>query len=288
MAERESTAGAPVLESAAPESRIGVDGCETVYRRAGSGEPILFLHGAGLSRAWLPFHTALAEAHDVIAPQHPGFGESELPSHFRSFDDYALHYDALLRGLGVHRVHLVATSLGGRIAAHLATFYPERFASLTLIVPAGLRGDGPRPDPFRQTPEESLDALTNGRADRISAAAGPLGNPDDPERIVDAYREDTVLALLTFTDRYDRKLPHRLSRIAAPTLVVDVEEDRVLGAGAAERYADLIPGARRVIVPGPGAGENSSHAVHVEQPAVVADAVLEHLESVARATGEGR
>lgn len=257
------------------EQLLEIDGSATAYRRAGAGSPVLFLHGAGLATHWLPFLSKLAERHDVIAPQHPGYGHSALPDHFRAFDDFALHYDALLRQLEISEPHLVATSLGGRIAAHLATIYPDRFASLTLIAPAGLRGSGPRPDPFRRTPRDAFAQLTNGRAHEI-----PEFNVDtsDHDFIVESYREDRTLALLTFTERYDRLLPQRLGRVAVPTLVLDAEEDRVLGEGAAHRYAQLIPGAQYEVVAGPAADAPSSHALHVEQPEVVGEAVLRHLE----------
>ncbi|MFC7766362.1 alpha/beta fold hydrolase [Leucobacter soli] len=224
----------------------------------------------------MPFHETLAQHVDLVAPEHPGFGDSELPAHFRDFGDFVLHYDEFLRALDAEPVHLVGTSLGGRIAAHLATVYPERFASLTLIVPAGLRGEGSRPDPFRQTPEAAIDLLTNGRADRLQAE---LAGFDYPESVVQGYREDTTLALLTFTNRYDRLLEHRLSRVGIPSLVIDAEEDRVLGRGDAARYAELIPGAVRTVIPGPAPHEPSSHALHVEQPEAVAAAIVAHIRS---------
>ncbi|WP_053382389.1 alpha/beta fold hydrolase [Leucobacter celer] len=256
--------------------RVEVDGSEVAYRRKGSGEPVLFLHGGGLTRRWLPFHEALAGEVDLIAPEHPGFGDSALPAHFRDFGDYALHYDAFLRALDLDGVHLVGTSLGGRIAAHLATVYPERFRSLTLLVPAGLRGSGSRPDPFRQTPDAAMDLLANGRADRL---AEEFAGFDYPENVVQGYREDTALALLTFTNRYDRELGHRLGRVQTPTLVLDAEEDRVLGPGDAARYAELIPGAEYAVLPGPSPEERSSHVLHVEQPRAVAQAITAHIRS---------
>jgi len=153
-------------------SFIEVDGLRTAYRRKGVGERLVYLHGGGLTRLWLPFLEELAADHDVIAPEHPGFGDTGSPETLEDMHDYVLHYDALLDAFGLNDVHLVGHSLGGWIAAELAVFYPRRFRSLMLITPAGLRvADRIAPpglDSFRLEPEEALAALLNGRSDRYT------------------------------------------------------------------------------------------------------------------------
>ena len=60
------------------ESTIEVRGCEVHVRRGGSGAPLLYLHGAGGTSAWLPSFDALSEKFDVIAPDHPAFALLDL------------------------------------------------------------------------------------------------------------------------------------------------------------------------------------------------------------------
>ena len=72
-----------------------VFGVPIAYRRQGSGEPVVFLHGAGFSRRWIPMYEMLAKNVDFIAPESPGFGETPMPSWFRNFSDLSIIYDQL-------------------------------------------------------------------------------------------------------------------------------------------------------------------------------------------------
>src|SRR5918999_3605291 len=87
--------------------RMEVGGVDVAYRRRGDGEPVLYLHGAGFTRMWLPFHERLSESVDLIAPDHPGYGETPMPDWLDGFDDLVLHYDELLDRLGIDTVHVV-------------------------------------------------------------------------------------------------------------------------------------------------------------------------------------
>lgn len=258
----------------APE-RLDIDEASVVIRRDGTGAALLYLHGAAFLRQWLPIHAKLAGDFDVIAPEHPGFGDSPAVSGFRDFSDYVLLYDALLRRLDVKGAHLVGHGLGARLAAHLATVYPDRFATLTLISPVGLGStDSALIDEFRLSTEERRSREFNGReADHIDVLT-LKGFPDDA---IDTYADTTTNALLTWSSRRDRQLVRRLPRVEAPTLVIAPEDDRYAGPSSAARYADLIPGAVSRVIPGP-CGAPSSHAVHIEQPDEVAEAILAHTQ----------
>ena len=110
---------------------VRVSDVDFAYWRAGSGEPLVFLHGMGMTRRWLPIHAALAERFDVIAPEHPGFGDSVRPRRMRTLDDFVGAEGELLTSLGVERFHLVGHSLGGMLAA---TFIAPLFTPLLFIL----------------------------------------------------------------------------------------------------------------------------------------------------------
>jgi pimeloyl-ACP methyl ester carboxylesterase len=105
---------------------------------AGSGDPILCLHGLGGTKAsFLPTVAALADRFTVIAMDFPGFGESDKP--------IAAPYDApylartavdVLDELGVERAHVVGNSMGGRVAIELGLTEPERTRRIVLLSPA--------------------------------------------------------------------------------------------------------------------------------------------------------
>lgn len=259
-----------------PET-VEVDGLSTAYRRAGSGEPLLFLHGGGGTRGWFPFHAALAERFDVIAPEHPGFGDTARPELFDGWEDMVLHYDAFLRALNIENAHIVGTSLGAWLAANLAIHHPGRFRSVTLITPLGARiEDEPFIDIFRMGAEEEAEALFNGREDRIAEQFVQQGGLDD---IIREFEEKATAALLMFTPRYDHKFDHRLRRITVPAHVIAAEEDRITGPKQAPRFAELIPGSTLTTIAGPE-GEASSHGVIFEQPEAAASAVAEFINRI--------
>jgi pimeloyl-ACP methyl ester carboxylesterase len=259
--------------------RIEVDGFATLYRRKGSGPPLVYLHGGGMTRMWLPLYEALAGSFDTIVPEHPGFGDTELPDWLRDFDDLVLHYDALLDILGVEGAHLVGHSLGGWLAANLAIFYPRRFASLTLIAPMGVMvPDAPPADPFRWEPQEALEALFSGAGESY---LDYLAQGDEIESALHHYAESIAFARLTWNPRYDWRLDRRLARVQIPTLVIAPEDDRYIPREHCERYAELIPGARLEVLQNT-AEERASHLAIVQQPDRLAEMLAEHCLSAGR------
>ena len=131
----------PVLDA----QFVDVLGAPVAVRRRGAGAPLLYLHGAGLTGKWLQVHEALAGGADVIAPEHPGCGETPPQDWLREVGDLVVHYDDLRRVLGLHdRFDLVGYSLGGWIASEFAAMFPDRVRSLTLIAPIGLTMPQPR------------------------------------------------------------------------------------------------------------------------------------------------
>lgn len=111
--------------------------------RAGTGEPLLCLHGLGATKvSFVPTVSALAGApgeggHEVIVPDLPGFGDSHKPAtapyDARWFAQAAFE---LLDELGIERTHLAGNSMGGRIAIEMALQSPERIGGLALISPS--------------------------------------------------------------------------------------------------------------------------------------------------------
>ena len=116
-----------------------VHGNAVSYRRAGEGTAVVLLHGIGSnSLTWEPVASALAERHDVIAPDFLGHGASAKPRGDYSLGAFASGVRDLLQLLGVERATLVGHSLGGGVAMQFAYQHPELCERLVLVSSGGL------------------------------------------------------------------------------------------------------------------------------------------------------
>jgi pimeloyl-ACP methyl ester carboxylesterase len=228
------------------ESQITVGDCSVRLMRAGGGPPLLFLHGASGAN-WLPALDDLAEGFDVIAPEHPGFGGSDVPDWLDNIHDLAYYYVDFVRALGLDRVHLVGISLGGWIAAEMAVRSTRHLASLTLVSAAGLHVNGvAQMDPFLCSDEERLRGYFHD-----PALAEPL-----IARLLTPEQEDVNLknrattARLSWQPRgHDPHLHKWLHLIDVPTLLVWGDDDRMFPARLGAEFERLIPGAELVVLP---------------------------------------
>jgi pimeloyl-ACP methyl ester carboxylesterase len=266
-----------VTAVAPTEEFLELAGGKVHLLRGGAGEPVLFLHAAGGAGAWLPFHAELAGAgFEVIAPAHPGFGQSDDFPEVETIDDLVYHYLDVLDGLSLARPHVVGASFGGWIAAEVAVHSPHLIGSLTLLSAAGLRlPEHPVADVFLMPPAKLAAALFH---DPLlvppPASAPPPGAAPDLDSIIAAYREATSLARFSWVPYLsDPKLERRLRRITAPTLVVAPSDDRLIPVAHARRYAALINGADYAEV------AECGHAMYVERPAEFASLVASFLAS---------
>jgi pimeloyl-ACP methyl ester carboxylesterase len=249
-------------------SIAGID-LELIER--GQGAPLLYLHGGGGIAPDLGFLDLLAKTRRVIAPSHPGFGKSSLPDWLDSVDDIAHIYLELMDHLDLTRMDIVGFSIGGWIAAEIATKVPERLNRLVLIGPVGVKTGTPDkldiPDVFAM-PREKLDRLRFH--DPAKHAADLSAVPDDELLTVARNRE--TLALLTWEPyMHNPKLTHRLHRVNVPALLIRGASDGIVSAEYLERYAALFPDARIDTIAAAG------HLPQVEQPTGTAAKVLQFL-----------
>jgi pimeloyl-ACP methyl ester carboxylesterase len=247
-------------------SVIAVRGCRIRLMRGGAGSPVFVLHGAS-GATWLPFMQTLSQKFEIIAPEHPGFGESDTPDWLDTVHDLAYFYLDLLSELKLDRVHLVGLSLGGWIAAEMAVRSTQRLASLTLAGAAGLFIAGvEQSDPFLRTDEQRLRDFFHDqkKADEVIARALR------PELEDVTLKNRTTVARLTWQPRsHDPHLAKWLHRIDVPTLLIWGDDDRMFPKEHALAYARLIPGAKLTIVPECG------HVPQIEKP----DAFVAGLEA---------
>jgi len=118
--------------------RANVDGITLEYEVEGSGEPVVFIHGAHIADAFAPLmaEPALRDHFNLIRYHRRGFAGSSRADAPLSISRQAADCLGLLRQLGVQRGHLVGHSYGGAIALQLALDAPEAVRSLSLLEPA--------------------------------------------------------------------------------------------------------------------------------------------------------
>lgn len=170
--------------AAFPSRTVAVSGGRRIaYREAGSGKPLVLLHGIGSGAAsWLFQLEGLADRFRVIAWDAPGYGESDLlPIDQPGPADYANALDAFLTSLGLHDFLLAAQSLGCLMAGAYARAHPQE--RLLLISPAGgYKGDHGRiADRLKQLEILGPDGLAEKRA-------GGMLSPNPPEIALELVR----------------------------------------------------------------------------------------------------
>ncbi|MBW0088413.1 alpha/beta hydrolase [Pseudonocardia sp. KRD-184] len=249
-----------------------VHGYRRAFRIAGSGPPLVLVHGIGDSSAtWAPVLPALARRHLVIAPDLLGHGSSDKPRADYSVAAYANGVRDLLGVLGVERATLVGHSLGGGVAMQFAYQFPERTERLVLV---GSGGAGPDVTPVLRAmtlpgAAAALGLLRLPTA-RLQVGAGvallrllgtDLGQ-DAPDllRMVDALPDATARAAFIRTLRavvdWRGQVVTMLDRCyltrGMPTMLVWGARDAVVPVAHAHRAHDAMPGSRLEVFPGAG------------------------------------
>jgi pimeloyl-ACP methyl ester carboxylesterase len=215
----------------------------------GSGQPLVFLHGAGGHTGWMAFLEELSERYAVFAPEHPGFGQSDDPPWLDEVGDLAYFYLDLLEAFALDQVHLMGTSLGGWVAAEIAVRNTARLASLTLIGAVGITADGePIPDVFRMPDAENLRRFY-ADPERAERRLADLASAD---LSVVAKSRATVMRLAYRPRFHNPDLPKWLHRIDVPTILLWGAKDGLVPSKFGDAYHALIPGSRLVVLPEAG------------------------------------
>lgn len=240
----------------------------------GDGAPVVLLHGLFVDHSsWSDVIDQLSNDFRLVAPDLPGFGDSEKPSPSRfpyGVDAFAETIADLYAGLELGRAALVGHALGGAVALTLAAHHPELVSRLVLVDSLCY---ATRPDITRRivhTPIvggfmfKQLWGRTAFRTFFRDAMLSP--HADVPSDRIDRYYEifnepmarNSTLATLRGTGD-TRSLVAQTTRIKTPTLVVWGRADRLYPAGFGQRLAREIRGAGFELV-------DAGHCPHQERP----------------------
>jgi pimeloyl-ACP methyl ester carboxylesterase len=237
-----------------------VSGVSLEIEEKGQGRPILFLHpGEGL-QAGRPWLDALARDHRVIAPHHPGFGNSALPDWIGSVDDLAYLYLDLTAQLKLDNAALIGACFGGWIATEMAVRNTNRFAGLVLADPLGIKVGG-----VLDRDITDMHAIPRSEFMRL-AWANPDNGAIDYTKLPDTElagiaRGREALAVFGWKPyMHNPRLKRWLHRIDIPTHLIWGEQDGIVSTAYGEAFKAEIPGATLETIPQAG------HYPHWEQP----------------------
>lgn len=242
------------------ESRASIPGFEMAYLEGGQGEPLLLIHGFGADKNnFTRVARFLTPHYRVIAPDLPGFGaatRSDTATY--TIAEQVERLRQFAQGLGLKRVHLGGSSMGGHIATTWAGKYPEEVVSLWLLAPGGTAAafDSELRREFQRTGEILLVAKTPEEHARVRAfvMAQEPWLPHSLKRVLgERAAADYALHSKIFnTLRQEPPVETLFQRIDAPALIVWGTEDRALNPRGADTLKVMMPAARVILMPGIG------------------------------------
>jgi pimeloyl-ACP methyl ester carboxylesterase len=254
------------------ELSLDVHGTRVRVLCAGSGAPLVYLHGLLGEFSWLPLFESLSREFKLYVPESPGLTETEGLERIESIHDLAFLYADLLDCLELQRPFVAGLSVGGWVAAELAVHYPERASKLVLIDALGLKLPGVfLPDIFAANPSETRALLF--RDPNSELALSLLSDTPSPDILTRMLASRQALARVAWNPYlHDPRLKDRLYRVKAPTLILWGDADRLVSPEHGRLYADNITGARMAII------EKSGHLPSLEQPQKTAEHISKFLK----------
>jgi len=255
------------------EVLVEAAGVRIQLRRGGVGAPLLVLHSELGVPGWLRAYEQLARQFTVYVPSLPGFGQSARPDWIASVRDLAAWVTWFVRDLKLSQpLPVIGSSLGGWVAAEIATMNPELFTKMVLVGAAGLQPDeGHVWDYFIHSNQEALAQAfyDPARAPEYAQYFGKAWRPED-ERQAEQNRE-MAARLLWKPYMRSHTLPALLRGISTPTLVIWGREDAIIPLNVCQRYVRAIPGAMATVL------DRCGHLPEMEQPEAFVQAVLDFL-----------
>ncbi len=266
------------------KAELPVEQCEivtrfarTAYLLAGTGQPILCLHGAGAGAVtWYPSIDAIAKCFQLIAPDIVGYGESEKPDAPYDRPYFSAWLKDFLDSLGVDQVHLVGLSQGGAIALQFALENPHRVGKLVLVDSGGLGG---QPSFWPMAAMIWMNSFPSVAANRFNSRY-LLCDPKKRDTNHGYYSIEVLrkpggkkpftqgrgAAVSAITDE-------ALGQIGNETLVIWGEEDQLFSVAHAEAAVQKMPNARLLRI------KDAGHLPLMDQPEIFNQSIINFLNT---------
>jgi pimeloyl-ACP methyl ester carboxylesterase len=270
-----------------------IHGHRVAYRMAGSGPPVILIHGiTSSSENWKTVGPMLAEHYTVLAPDLVGHGQSAKPRGDYSMGAFASGVRDLIVALDLDPATVLGHSLGGGVAMQFAYQFPERAVRLALIDSGGLGATvhGLLRAATLPGSELVLPFLAGSRVLKTGEAVGRLLSRVGVRVGTDAAemaRGHASLsdreARLAFVHTLRASIDPRGQRVRAtdrlylaeelPLLILWGARDRIIPVGHGRRAHEMVPGSRLEVF------ESAGHFPHLDEPERFVSTVRDWIET---------
>lgn len=257
------------------------------YEDAGTGAPIIFLHGWCMSSAvWQHQFKTLDSSFRIIAPDLRGHGRSRPVFGYFDFEHFATDLLDLVRFLGLENVILVGWSMGGQIALQACHDLEDKMVGLVLVSATPsftAQGDCP----FGLTPNESSGMRIKVQRNIVRALSGfhsrmfadgereelkLSGQVSELLKTIVPPETSVAVAALDSLVKADMRL--LLPRISVPALVLNGDRDMICLPQASNYLAEHLKSARHIVFSGCG------HAPFITRPEQFNDEITRYAGSI--------
>ena len=242
-------------------------------RKGGKGAPLLVLHSELGVPGWLRAYEELAEHFTVYVPSLPGFGQSARPDWIVGVRDLAAWVTWFARDLKLPRpLNVIGFSMGGWLAAEIATVNSSIFKKMVLVAPAGLKPEeGEVWDYFVNSGKEAFARACYDPEQSLEYGQyyGRDWTPEEQEQV--EINREMAARLLWKPYMRSHTLAALLPGIATPTLLVWGRQDKIIPLNACHLYQKAIKGAQMKVL------GRCGHMPEMEKPEEFVKVVLDFL-----------
>lgn len=272
---------------------VNVNGVKLAYRLAGSGTPVVFVHGEGYSHElWTKQLDAFGAKHLVISYDRRGHGMSDDPITGYSETAHAEDLNALLMHFGIREAHFVANSRGGAIIVQFLKLYPQKVRSITFAdatialapitpdsafygAPKAMAGPAPTLEQAlagREAAKKSSFTKVAQAQPELAAIQRRMADQFSPRVAMNPQRSDSA-SPMHIGPWNVRDFPD-MARMPQPMLLLVGELTDVFFIAGANEAHRLWPNTRLHTIPG------TDHLLMLEDPATFNRLVLDFLDEV--------
>ena len=263
------------IEVPVQQREVTAGSVRTAYLSAGSGRPVVCLHGAGAGAVtWYPSISALAEHFRVIAPDIVGYGESDKPKAAYDRPYFASWLRDFFLALEIPKAHVIGLSQGGAISLQFSFENPEMVEKLVLVDSCALGAQTPFGALFgffwlhifpSVAANRYMSRYLVTKLDNVDPNFGPYSlqviKKPGGKRV---FWQGMGAAVSAMPEEELRQIQHQ-------TLIIWGEDDNFLSITSGEAAAQIMPNAEIHRI------QDAGHHPFMDQPEVFNDVVLQFL-----------